>query len=192
MSSKQIPIIILSILLIISCILNIIVDLAFIGWAIYWSWVCTIANLIIAIIFLVGICKQFQSKTYNRLLGELIFTDISRLFIFIIFLIYGWINWAKIIDILILTPLLIFAHSYQKELAVNERPLIVAPVEQAPTTAPYQVPIPVVTYQPPQTAPYQTPETAPYQNPAPAPYQAPEATPYQAPMVVPNYPPQPV
>ena len=190
MNSKQIAIIILSSLLIISCILNVLSDIGFIGWAVYWSWICTIANLIVAIIFLVGICKQFGSKTYNHLEGELIFTDISRLFIFILFLISGWINWAKIVDILILTPLIIFVHQYQKELLANEG-LVQPPPNVVPMTAPYQAPM-TAPYQPAETAPYQAPMTAPYQPPSPAPYQVPEATPYQAPMAVPDYPPQPV
>ena len=134
MSTNQIVILILSIFLIIAVILNILVDISFIGWAIYLSWICTVVLLSISIVLFIGLCKRFPPKTYNSLKYTLISIDFASLIIFIIFLANGLLNWAKIISILVITPLIIFIHLYSKELS-NTSDM------NTPGDAAYQVPM---------------------------------------------------
>ena len=134
MSTNQVVILILSVFLIIAVILNIIVDIYFIGWAIYLSWICTLIMFSFSIILFIGLCKRIPQKTYNSLKYTLIAIDILSLLIMIIFIANGLLNWAKIVSILVITPLIIFIHLYTKELSnISDM--------NSPVDAAYQVPM---------------------------------------------------
>ena len=64
----------------------------------------------------------------------LIAIDILSLLIMIIFIANGLLNWAKIVSILVITPLIIFIHLYTKELShISDM--------NSPVDAAYQVPM---------------------------------------------------
>ena len=116
MSTKQVLVGILSGLLIIAVALNIYVDVNFVGWAIVISWMCTIAMLSMAIYLFVGLFKILPPNHYNAIKIILIVADILSFFVFIIFIINGLFNWAKIISLVVITPLIVSVYLYMKEL----------------------------------------------------------------------------
>ena len=130
MEKKKLIALILSILLIIGTILNIISDLGFIGWAIYWSWICTCLNIFISIVIIISVFKELSIKWYNIMKFILTFSDVSTLFILFIFVANGYFNYAKIINILILSPLLIVVHFIMKEMLPNSD--IATPIANQP------------------------------------------------------------
>ena len=130
MEKKKLIALILSILLIIGTILNIISDLGFIGWAIYWSWICTCLNIFISIVIIISIFKELSIKWYNIMKFILTFSDVSTLFILFIFVANGYFNYAKIINIFILSPLLLVVHFIMKERLPNSD--IATPIANQP------------------------------------------------------------
>ena len=122
---------ILSILLIIGTILNIIIsDLGFIGLAIYWSWICTCLNIFISIVIIISVFKELSIKWYNIMKFILTFSNLSTLFILFIFVANGYFNYAKIINIFILSPLLLVVHFIMKEMLPNSD--IATPIANQP------------------------------------------------------------
>ena len=130
MERKKLIALILSILLIIGTVLNIIVDLGFIGWAIYWSWICTCLNIFISIVIIISVFKDLSLKWYNIMKFILTFSDVSSLFILFIFIANGYFNYAKIILIFILSPLLLVVHFIMKEMLPNSD--IATPIANQP------------------------------------------------------------
>ena len=130
MERKKLIALILSILLIIGTVLNIIVDLGFIGWAIYWSWICTCLNIFISILIIISVFKDLSLKWYNIMKFILTFSDVSSLFILFIFIANGYFNYAKIILIFILSPLLLVVHFIMKEMLPNSD--IATPIANQP------------------------------------------------------------
>ena len=130
MEKKKLIALILSILLIIGTILNIISDLGFIGWAIYWSWICTCLNIFISIVIIISVFKELSIKWYNIMKFILTSSDVSTLFILFIFVANGYFNYAKIINIFILSPLLLVVHFIMKERLPNSD--IATPIANQP------------------------------------------------------------
>ena len=116
MNNWQIAILVLSILLLVGQILNIIVDIRFGGWAIIISWIATGMNVGAATTFLVGICRNDGYFFFRNTVIFLYITDVFSLFVFIIFIIHGLLNWAKIVNIIIITAFIVVVHLYMKQL----------------------------------------------------------------------------
>lgn len=130
MEKKKLIALILSILLIVGTILNIVTDLAFIGWAIYWSWICSCLNIFISIVIIISVFKELSFKWYNIMKFILTFSNLSTLFILFIFVAYGYFNYAKVINIFILSPLLLVVHFIMKEMLPNSE--IATPIANQP------------------------------------------------------------
>ena len=116
MNNWQITILVFSILLLLGQILNIIVDIGFIGWAIVISWFTTGLNVGAATTFLVGICRNDGYFFFRNTVIFLYITDVFSLFVFIIFIINRLLNWAKIVNIIIITAFIVVVHLYMKQL----------------------------------------------------------------------------
>ena len=116
MNNWQITILVFSILLYVGQILNIIVDINFIGWAIVISWFTTGLNVGAATTFLVGICRNDGYFFFRNTVIFLYITDVFSLFVFIIFIINRLLNWAKIVNIIIITAFIVVVHLYMKQL----------------------------------------------------------------------------
>ena len=138
MSTKQVLVGILSGLLIIAVALNIYVDVNFYGWAIVISWICTIAMLSMAIYIFVGLGTTLNQNHYKAIKIVLIEADILSFFVFIIFIINGLFNWAKIISLVVITPLIVSVHLYMKELqnSSDMTSLMNSPYQEAPNQTP--------------------------------------------------------
>ena len=140
MSAKQILVGVLSGLLIVAVILNILVDINFYGWALVISWICTIGMLTMAILIFVGLGKALPPNHYTSIFTVLIVIDILQLFVFIIFEINYLFNWAKIVSIAVITPLIVSVHLYKNELqnSSDMNSLLNSPHQQTQNQTPYQ------------------------------------------------------
>ena len=130
MEKKKLIALILSILLIVGTILNIVTDLAFIGWAIYWSWTCSCLNIFISIVIIISVFKELSFRWYIIMRLFLTTSDVSTLFILFIFVASGYFNYAKLINIFILSPLLLVVHFIMKEMLPNSE--IATPIANQP------------------------------------------------------------
>ena len=130
MEKKTLIALILSILLIVGTILNIVTDLAFIGWAIYWSWICSCLNIFISIVIIISVFKELSFRWYIIMRLFLTTSDVSTLFILFIFVASGYFNYAKLINIFILSPLLLVVHFIMKEMLPNSE--IATPIANQP------------------------------------------------------------
>ena len=119
MNSWQIAILVLSIVLLVGQILNIIVDISFTGWAIFISWFCTGLNIGTSITLLVAAVRNNGYLYYRNSLIFLYISDILSLVVFIIFIIHGLLNWAKIVNIIILTAFIVVVHLHMNQLFLN-------------------------------------------------------------------------
>ena len=94
--------------------------------------------LFIAIYIFVGLCKILPPNHYNAIKIVLIVADILSFFVFIIFIINGLFNWAKIISLVVITPLIVSVHLYMKELqnSSDMTSLMNSPYQEAPNQTP--------------------------------------------------------
>lgn len=159
MNLNQKIILILSIILFIQCILSMWYDLDYVGWAVYFSWLSSIFSLMSACILFIGLFRPVPIKSYRFVLGILIFSDIISLIVMIIFFVYGYFNWPKLLAIIFITPLIIFVHLLIKEISLSGSQMTVplnAPVAapmNAPVAAPMNTPMTAYTTAPMTTQP---------------------------------------
>ena len=159
MNLNQKIILILSIILFIICILSMVYDIDYVGWAIFWSWLCSVFGLTSACILFIGLFRPVHIKSYRFVEGYLIFDDISSLIIMIIFFVYGYFNWPKLLAIIFITPLIIFVHLLIKEMSLSGSQMTVplnAPVAapmNAPVATPMNAPMTAYTTAPMTTQP---------------------------------------
>ena len=73
-------------------------------------------NVGAATTFLVGICRNDGYFFFRNTVIFLYITDVFSLFVFIIFIIHGLLNWAKIVNIIIITAFIVVVHLYMKQL----------------------------------------------------------------------------
>ena len=160
MDTIELLALIFAILLALTTIPNIVIDINYIGWAIYLSWVATIENLVASIFIMIGACKPLSYTNYNTCKYLLIFGDVIAFFVMIIFIaVLNALHWAKILNMVIITPLIVFVNIIQKKIAQNQpmlNPMVVQPGYAQPAAAPLVG----------QNAPY--PNT--YQAQSPSPY----------------------
>ena len=130
METKRLITLILAILLIGGTILNIVSALGFIAVAVYWSWICSVLNIFISIVIIISIFKELSIKWYNTMKFSLAFSDCSTVLIFFIFIGNGYFNYAKLINILIMTPLVVLVHFIMKEKFQNSD--IATPIANQP------------------------------------------------------------
>lgn len=116
MNNWQTTILIFAILLLIGQILNIIVDIGFYGWAIVISWLTTGLNIGTSITLLVSAVRNSPYPFFRNSLIFLYISDFLSLFVFIIFIINHLINWAKIVNIIIITAFIVIVHLYMKQM----------------------------------------------------------------------------
>ena len=146
---------IFAILLSLTTIPNIILDVNYIGWSVYLAWVATVENLVVSIFIMVGTCRPLSASDYKTCMILLIFGDVIALFDIIVFAAaLKEFNWAKLINIIIITPLVIFVNILQKKHAnMSTDEPIEHKIPSAPTSiTPKQVQNPTDNnYQPIQT-----------------------------------------
>ena len=139
MNLNQKIILILSIILFSQCILSMWYDLDYVGWAVYFSWLSSIFSLMSACILFIGLFRPVPIKSYRFVLGILIFSDMISLIVMIIFFVYGYFNWPKLLAIIFITPLIIFVHLLIKEISLSGSQMTV-PLN-APVAAPMNAPV---------------------------------------------------
>ena len=116
MDAFEILALIFAILVCLATIPNILVIIGFYGWVIYLAWLAIGEEIISTIIIMVGACTPLSAKTYNFCMILLIFGDIVALINIIAFeLILRIFNWPQLLDILFITPLIIFADKIRKK-----------------------------------------------------------------------------
>jgi len=125
MDTCEILALIFAILLCLSTIPNILTDIAILLWSTYLAWLVTVANLAVSIIVMVGSCRPLSANVYKTCMILLIIADVISLLDMIVFLIYYLFLWAKLVNILIITPLIIFIENIRKK---REMTPIVNPV----------------------------------------------------------------
>ena len=99
MKILQIVILILSILLILSTGFNIYAEFYELGWVRYISWVSVASNLASSMELLIGVFRNLRKNYYKNSLVFLYIGDFLSLVVFIIYIIYHILNYAKIINI---------------------------------------------------------------------------------------------
>ena len=101
MKALEIANLVLAILLIGATGYNIYVDVNFYGWVIYLSWVSSILNLMISIWILIIVIRKLSKQYYIIPFRLLCSSDFFSVFVFVMFMIYSLVNYAKIISIVI-------------------------------------------------------------------------------------------
>ena len=112
MNGLQIAMIILASLVLVGQILNIIVDINFVGWVLGFAWIATIMNLSISITLIIIAARNMSTSSYRVVLIFYYISDFFTLFTFIMFLVSGYFNWAKLVNFLLITPLIVVVHIY--------------------------------------------------------------------------------
>ena len=116
MDAFEILALIFAILVCLATIPNILVIIGFYGWVIYLAWIATIEDIISSIIIMVGACTTLSAGSYKVCMSLLIFGDVVALINIIAFELYLRIfNWPQLLDILFITPLIIFADNIRKK-----------------------------------------------------------------------------
>lgn len=79
---------------------------------------------------IISVFKELSFQWYNITKLFLTTSDVSTLFILFIFVAYGYFNYAKLINIFILSPLLLVVHFIMKEMLPNSE--IATPIANQP------------------------------------------------------------
>ena len=160
---------ILAILLALAQILNILVDINFIGWVIYISWIGTIDNIAVSIVIMIGACSRFPASRYNNCKWLLVTGDIISFFVLIMFIvILGLFTYPKLINLILITPLIVLVDKIQKKLMLDGNMQVVNPMVVQPNNV-QQVGTPMVAqnvYQPTYPNPQPGYDPNLYQPPA--------------------------
>ena len=120
MEIKKLIALILSILLIIGTILNIINDLNFSILAlIIWSLILSCLNLFASVVIIISLFKDLSIKWYTTIISILSASDLIALLLLFIMLIAEYFDYVKLINIIIITPLIVVIHFIMKEMFPN-------------------------------------------------------------------------
>lgn len=120
MEIKKLIALILSILLIIGTILNIINDLNFSILAlIIWSLILSCLNLFASVVIIISLFKDLSIKWYTTIISILSASDFTALLLLFIMLIAEYFDYAKLINIIIISPLIVVIHFIMKEMFPN-------------------------------------------------------------------------
>ena len=120
MEIKKLIALILSILLIIGTILNIINDLNFSILAlIIWSLILSCLNLFASVVIIISLFKDLSIKWYTTIISILSASDFTVLLLLFIMLIAEYFDYVKLINIIIITPLIVVIHFIMKEMFPN-------------------------------------------------------------------------
>ena len=120
MEIKKLIALILSILLIIGTILNIINDLNFSILAlIIWSLILSCLNLFASVVIIISLFKDLSIKWYTTIISILSASDLIALLLLFIMLIAEYFDYAKLINIIIISPLIVVIHFIMKEMFPN-------------------------------------------------------------------------
>ena len=140
MNPLQIVILVLSILLIISVGLNIYFE------RLFWNWLGTIVAyisqlfmLITGIILISAVGCQAKHRTYRSGLAMLYLSDIFTIGTVVVFKVWGGLfNWAALISVLLLTPLIVLVHIYLAKYPDHPDVVINITTSQQPLAPSYQ------------------------------------------------------
>ena len=143
MNGLQIAMIILASFVLVGQILNIIVDILFVGWVLAFAWIATCMNIGISITLIVVVARNMSASSYRVALIFYYITDFLTLFTFIMFLVSGYFNWAKLVNFLLITPIIVVVHVY-----LCQTPIGVVSYDPYVQPQPYQQPMTSMTYQP--------------------------------------------
>ena len=120
MEIKKLIALILSILLVIGTILNIINDLNFSILAlIIWSLILSCLNLFASVVIIISLFKDLSIKWYTTIISILSASDLIALLLLFIMLIAEYFDYAKLINIIIISPLIVVIHFIMKEMFPN-------------------------------------------------------------------------
>ena len=120
METFQVLALIFSVFLMLCIIPCIIVDILFVGWAVFLSWISTLLNLVCSIGIIVGACQNYTSASYNKLKKLLFVSGSLALLVIVIFFICGYFNWPKILTIVFTIPLIFFLNKRKKLLQLYQ------------------------------------------------------------------------
>ena len=81
----------------------------------YLDRAAIIDNLAVSIVIMVGACLRLSAGLYKTFMIILIVTDVISFLYMILFLISGYFNWVKFVNLLIITPLIIFIDKIRKK-----------------------------------------------------------------------------
>ena len=146
MNPLQIVILVLSILLIISVGLNIYFE------RLFWNWLGTIVAyvsqlfmLITGIILISAVGCQAKHRTYRSGLAMLYLSDIFTIGTIVVFKVWlavsfvgGLFNWAALISVFLLTPLIVLVHLYLAKYPDHPDVVINITTSQQPLAPSYQ------------------------------------------------------
>ena len=139
METFQVLALIFSVFLMLCIIPCIIVDILFVGWAVFLSWISTLLNLVCSIGIIVGACQNYTSASYNKLKKLLFVSGSLALLVIVIFFIYGYFNWPKILTIVFTIPLIFFLNKLEEKapsiIPINN-PAIPQPIYAQPASTP--------------------------------------------------------
>ncbi len=110
MNGLEIAMIILASFTLVGQILNIIVDINWVGWVMAFSWIATIINIAISILLIVAAATRMSKTSFIVSLVFYYISDFFTLLVFIIFILSNLLNWAKLVNFLLITPIIVLLH----------------------------------------------------------------------------------
>ncbi len=122
MNGLQLAMIILAAFVLAGQILNIIFDISWVGWVMAFSWIATGINLGISITLIIAVAKGMSAMSFKVSLIFYYISDVFTLFVFIMFIVSHLFNWAKLINFLLITPLIVVLHIYMCQMPTGGMP----------------------------------------------------------------------
>ena len=119
MNGLQVALIVLGALVLAGQILNIIADIGWAGWVMAFSWIATGINLGISITLIIAVARGMSPMSFKVSLIFYYISDVFTLFVFIMFITSGLFNWAKLVNFLLITPLIVVLHIYMCQMPVG-------------------------------------------------------------------------
>ena len=110
MNGLEIAMIILASFTLVGQILNIIVDINWVGWVMAFSWIATIINIAISILLIVAAATRMSKTSFIVSLVFYYISDFFTLLVFIIFILSNLLNWAKLVNFLLISPIIVLLH----------------------------------------------------------------------------------
>ena len=117
MNRYQIALLVLASLVLAGQSLNIILDIRYLGWILAFAWCATIINILVSLTVIYAIARNLEVAPLKISLIFYYITDLFTLFAFIIFQINGIFNYPKLVNFLIITPLIIVLNIYVYQLS---------------------------------------------------------------------------
>ena len=117
MNRFQIALLVFASLVLAGQVLNIIFDYRYTGWILAFSWISTIINFFVSLTVIYAIARIKEVAPLKISLIFYYITDLFTLFAFIMFIKAGIFNYPKLVNFLIITPLIVVLNIYVYKLS---------------------------------------------------------------------------